>query len=265
MSDVLKIRVHGEAGWPTLIYLPGLHGDWLLVTRFRLAVAGRVRFVEFTYPDTTTWSLDDFAKAVEDKLKEQGIGHGWVLAESCGSQVGWALLASGSFRTEGVILAGGFVHHPWLGGVRLAEWLCRNAPLAWLTAIVSGYAVVARFRFKQDPEVMAALRAFKARWSESLRQAAVHRLHLIAANDPRPLARAAKLPVFHLTGVLDPVVPWWPVQRWLRRECPGWRANHIVWSADHNVLGTGTTGAVEIIFQWLGKGISTSPSQGSKL
>jgi len=64
MSDVLQIRVHGEAGLPTLIYLPGLHGDWLLVTRFRLAVAGRVRFVEFTYPHTVTWSLADFAAAV---------------------------------------------------------------------------------------------------------------------------------------------------------------------------------------------------------
>ena len=251
MSDSLQIRIHGEAALPTLIYLPGLHGDWLLVTRFRLAVAGRVRFVEFTYPNTTTWTLGDFAAAVEAKLHEHGIGRGWVLAESFGSQVAWPLLQSKQFQAEGLILAGGFVRHPWPGGVRATEWLCRRVPLAWLTAIVSGYAVVARWRFKQDPEVLAALREFKARWGEPLRQAAAHRLRLIAANDPRPIARTVTLSVFHLTGVLDPVVPWSSAQRWLRRECPGWRANRIVWTADHNVLGTGTAAAAAQILSWL--------------
>lgn len=251
MSDDLQIRVHGAAALPTLIYLPGLHGDWLLVTRFRLAVAGRVRFVEFTYPNTVTWSLADYAAAVEGKLREQGIAQGWVLAESFGSQVAWPLLQSQTFRAEGLILAGGFAKHPWLAAVRATEWLLRRLPLAWLTAIVSGYAVVARWRFKQNPEVLAALREFKARWGEPLRHAAAHRVCLIAANDPCPLARAATLPVFHLTGVLDPVVPWPPVQRWLRRECPGWRANHVVWTADHNVLGTGTARAAARILAWM--------------
>ena len=139
MSDALQIRVHGDASLPTLIYLPGLHGDWLLVTRFRLALAGRVRFVEFTYPHTVTWSLDDYAAAVEGKLREHGIASGWLLAESFGSQVAWPLLQSQSFRAEGLILAGGFARHPWLAAVRATEWLVRLAPLAWLTAIVSGY------------------------------------------------------------------------------------------------------------------------------
>lgn len=251
MSDDLQIRVHGDAALPTLIYLPGLHGDWLLVTRFRLAVAGRVRFVEFTYPNTVTWSLADYAAAVEGKLREQGIAHGWVLAESFGSQVAWPLLQSQTFLAEGLILAGGFAKHPWLAAVRATEWLLRRLPLAWLTAIVNGYAVVARWRFKQNPEVLAALREFKARWGEPLRHAAAHRVRLITANDPCPLARAATLPVFHLTGVLDPVVPWPPVQRWLRRECPGWRSNHVVWTADHNVLGTGTARAAARILAWL--------------
>lgn len=251
MSDVLQIRVHGEAAWPTLIYLPGLHGDWLLVTRFRLAVAGRVRFVEFTYPNTVTWSLADYASAVEGKLREHGIVSGWLLAESFGSQVAWPLMHSQSFRAEGLILAGGFARHPWLASVRATEWLVRRAPLPWLTAVVNGYAVVARWRFKQSPEVLGALREFKARWGEPLREAAAHRLRLIVENDPRGMAQAARGPVFHLTGVLDPVVPWWPMQRWLRRECPGWRANEVVWTADHNVLGTGTTAAARWVLDWM--------------
>ena len=251
LSDTLQIRIHGDATLPTLIYLPGLHGDWLLVTRFRLAVAGRVRFVEFTYPNTTEWSLEEYARAVAAKLIEHGITRGWLLAESFGSQVAWPLLQSQRFKADGLVLAGGFVRHPWLTAVRATEWLVRRAPLPWLTAIVSGYAVVARWRFKRNPEVLAALREFKARWSEPLRHAAAHRLRLIAANDPRRHAHAATLPVFHLTGVLDPVVPWPPVQRWLRRECPGWRGNRIVWTADHNVLGTGTSAAVRQVLDWM--------------
>jgi pimeloyl-ACP methyl ester carboxylesterase len=252
MSDVLQIRIHGEAALPTLIYLPGLHGDWLLVTRFRLAVAGRVRFVEFSYPHSVTWSVADFAAAVAEELRGHGIVKGWVLAESFGSQVAWGLLQTEGFRAEGLILAGGFVRHPWPVAVRVTEWLLRRLPLGVLTAVVSGYAVAARWRFKQDPEVMGALREFRARWGEPLRRAAAHRTHLVANNDPRPLARAVRVPVFALTGAWDPVVPWPPVRRWLRRECPGWRGSRVVWSADHNVLGTGTAAAAEQVLWWLG-------------
>ena len=78
LSDTLQIRIHGDATLPTLIYLPGLHGDWLLVTRFRLAMAGHVRFVEFTYPNTTEWSLDDYAAAVAERLREHEIGRAHV-------------------------------------------------------------------------------------------------------------------------------------------------------------------------------------------
>ena len=135
--------------------------------------------------------------------------------------------------------------------MRCAEWFCARAPLASLTTIINAYAIFARVRFKQAPTVMANVREFKTRWGEELRQAAVHRLGLIARNDPGELARQATLPVYHLTGVLDPIVPWWPAQRWLRRECPGWRAHRIVWTADHNVLSTGTRAARAQVLAWL--------------
>lgn len=251
MSDALQIRVHGDAALPTLIYLPGLHGDWTLVTAFRLAVAGRVRFVEFTYPRTLSWSLEDYADAVEAALLEHGIAQGWLLAESFGSQVAWPLMKPRPFRPDGLILAGGFVKHPLKVGVRLAERLGLGISLTWLTRMLFWYARVARLRFRHTPEVMTGLNEFLARRTELDRQAAVHRLRLIAGHDPCSIARATTAPVFHLTGVLDPVVPWLPVQRWLRRECPGWRANHIVWTADHNVLGTGTAKAAAQVFRWM--------------
>lgn len=92
-TEALQARLHGEAALPTLIYLPGLHGDWTLVSSFRAAVAGKVRFVEFTYPRTLSWTLADYADAILDALARHGIANGWLLGESFGSQVAWAVLA----------------------------------------------------------------------------------------------------------------------------------------------------------------------------
>ena len=90
--ETIQLRVHGDAALPTLIYLPGLHGDWTLVSSFRATVAGRVRFVEFTYPCRTDWTLEDYARGVVEQLAAHGITSGWMLAESFGSQVAWKIL-----------------------------------------------------------------------------------------------------------------------------------------------------------------------------
>jgi len=92
MIDDLKMRVHGDPSLPTLVYLPGMHGDWTLVSSFRAAIAGRVRFVEFTYPRTNTWSLDDYTREIERMLLAQGIESGWLLGESFGSQPAWQVV-----------------------------------------------------------------------------------------------------------------------------------------------------------------------------
>src|ERR1035441_7058215 len=52
MAEQLKMRIYGDAALPTLIYVPGLHGDCALVGSFRRAVSGKVGFVEMTYPRT---------------------------------------------------------------------------------------------------------------------------------------------------------------------------------------------------------------------
>src|ERR1035438_3914147 len=86
MEEKLQLRVHGDDSLPTLIYLPGLHGDWTLVGGFLQALDGRVRFVEITYPRTLVWSLEDYAAAIETALAQNGIASGWLLGESFGSQ-----------------------------------------------------------------------------------------------------------------------------------------------------------------------------------
>ncbi len=272
MSEELRIRIHGDASLPALIYLPGLHGDWTLVTSFRLALAGRVRFVEFTYPRTLTWSLDDYANAVEEALLSHGITRGWILAESFGSQIAWPLVQGAKregrgtmkteevssllplasyFTAEGLILAGGFVNHPFMPGVRLVESICDGVSLARLKWILSWYARVSRWRFRHAPEVVASIGEFIARRTELDMQAITHRLRLIKANDPRPIASAVEMPVFHLSGFWDPIVPWPFVRPWLRRHCPGFRAQRLVPFADHNVLGTGTAASARCVLEWM--------------
>ncbi len=254
MEEKLEMRVHGDASLPTLIYVPGLHGDWTLVGSFRHAIRGRVRFVEVTYPRTLTWSLEDYAQGVESALAQRGIVRGWLLGESFGSQVVWSLVARNQFQAEAVILAGGFVRHPMRWGVRLAERLCGGIPLGLLTHMLFGYAKVARFRYRHAPETLANIHEFIARRTEPDREAAVHRLRLIAGNDPRPVARQASVPVYALTGLVDPIVPWLFVRPWLRRHCPALRDYRIVWRADHNVLGTGAQAAAKEILRWMGAG-----------
>ena len=283
MNEELQLRLHGDASLPVLIYLPGLHGDWTLVTSFRLAMAGRARFVECTYPRTLTWSLDDYADAIEAALREQGINRGWLLGESFGSQIVWPLAQrsvaatfrlreearkSGSptqpegcgygahFHADGIVLAGGFVKHPFKFGVRAASRLCHGVSLTWLTRLLFFYAKFARFRHRQAPETLASIQEFVARRTELDKQAAVHRLRLIATNDARELVRQVRLPVYQLSGLFDPVVPWPFVRPWLKQNCPGYRGSRIIWKADHTVLATAPKAAADQVMKWMNSAAS---------
>src|ERR1700690_2994789 len=192
MEEKPQLRIHGEASLPTLVYLPGLHGDWTLIGGFRKAIGNKVRFVEFTYPRTLTWSLDDYAAAIETALAKNGITGGWLLGESYGSQVLWALVGRGKFRAQGAILAGGFVKHPLRWAVRLAEKLTGRISDAMVVRIIFAYARIARFRYRRSPETLANIGEFTSRRTGFDRRAAQHRLHLIAENDPRSIARQTR-------------------------------------------------------------------------
>ncbi|HTH46669.1 MAG TPA: alpha/beta hydrolase [Candidatus Limnocylindria bacterium] len=263
MSDRLELRVLGAAALPTLIYLPGLHGDWTLMGSFRKAIEGRVRLVEFAYPRTTAWSLDDYAQQIVTALAAQGITRGWLLAESFGSQVAWAILQAAQnatskvpqgFTAEGMILAGGFVRHPVIGGVKLARGVCAWIP-PWLLGIfLWAYPKYARFRHRQAPETLRDIDEFvRRRRVPGDREAMAHRLNLIGNAEFRELARATRLPVFSLTGFWDPIVLWWPVQTWLRRECPGWCGDRMLYRADHTVLATQPEESVKQVLEWMGQ------------
>jgi pimeloyl-ACP methyl ester carboxylesterase len=255
--DKLSIKVYGPDALPTLVYLPGLHGDWTLVSSFRSAVVGKARFVEVTYPRNTTWSLDDYASNIRQELARLGVHSGWLLAESFGSQVGWAILAcgEGTFKPQGVILAGGFVRHPTPWGVRLFRAVCAHHSPATLRFGLSAYARYARFRHRHAPETLECVREFARRRQEPIDQLAIqHRLSLISANDPRATAAATHLPVYALAGLVDPLVPTPWVWSWLRQNCPGFRGRRLILNADHNVLGTAPRKSAEQILDWVSNG-----------
>ena len=262
MSADLELRRHGDAALATLIYLPGLHGDWTLISSFRQAAEGRVHYVELTYPRTTTQSLAEVAQAVLTELATQGITHGWLLAESFGSQVAWAILQEiqtpnvkqpTRFTPDGLILAGGFVRHPVISGVRMARVVCANTPPWSLRLFLWAYSKYARLRHRRAPETLRDIAEFAVRRQiTGDREAMAHRLSLIAAADFRDLARNVLLPVFSLTGFWDPIVVWWPVRSWLRRECPGWRGDRMLFRADHTVLATQPEASVKQVLEWMG-------------
>ena len=250
MAEELQLRTYGDASLRTLIYLPGLHGDWTLIGGFRHAIGDRVRFVELTYPRTLTWSLDDYAAAVETALAKEGITRGWLLGESFSSQVVWAMVARGTFAAQGVILAGGFVKYP-----NPALWFMKKisdrASMRLLVWIIFGYAKIARFCHRRSPPALATIDDFLARRTQLDHQAAQHRLRLVAENDPRPIARRAEVPVFGLNGFFDPIVPWPRVRRWLRKNCPALRDYKVILRADHNVLNTAPKAAAKQVLCWM--------------
>lgn len=252
MAEEIQLRTHGNGARPALIYLPGLHGDWTLIGGFRNAIGDQVRFVEITYPRTLTWSLDDYAAAVETALARNGITAGWLLGESFSSQVTWAMVGRGKFTAQGLILAGGFVKYP-----NPALWFIKNISnrisSRFLIWIIFGYAKTVRFLYRRSPQTLAGLDEFIERRTELDRRAAQHRLHLITRSDPRPIARQTKVPIFGLSGFFDPIVPWPRVRRWLRKNCPALREYKVILRANHNVLNTAPDNAARQVLNWMGQ------------
>lgn len=280
MTEDLQIRVFGDASLPTLVYLPGLHGDWTLISSFRTALKERVRFVEITYPRTLTWTMDDYANAAAHSVLGRGINHTWLLAESFGSQPAWALLgkspafdlerealargesssaalAAASFQVEGLILAAGFVRHPLPHGPLMLGWMGKATPKRLQRLTLRIIAWFFRVRRRRSPEALKDLKEFLARRTDLDREAMRHRLRLISRYDPRPIARRNRVPVYCLGGLFDPLVPWPLVPGWLRRNCPGYRGAKTIWLADHNVLASSPTAAAEQVLRWMNIG---SPS-----
>jgi len=253
----ISLRIHGSAELPTLIYLPGIHGDWTLIASLRQALGGQVRFVEITYPRTTSWTLEDYARSIETALSDAGITGGWLLGESFGSQPAWELIrhqqsGESNLNCQGLILAGGFVKHPWPWGAKFLRSVTAATPRWLLRLLLAGYSRYARFRHRHAPETLADIDQFvENRLHPDDPGAMIQRYTIIVESDLRPVARTASLPVFHLTGLLDPIVPWPLTGGWLKQNCPALRDSRLIKAADHNVLATAPARSGELVLSWM--------------
>jgi pimeloyl-ACP methyl ester carboxylesterase len=245
---------------PTLIYLPGIHGDWTLAGRFRRALGDRAGFVEFNYPRSLQWNLEDYADAVVEALEARGINHGWLIGESFSSQVAWAIGArqtqaarvAGAFVIDGVILAGGFVRYPYDWEVRAGIWSHDHLPDACWRFGFSCLVHSARWLAGNDPAIAEDVVEFVARRTPEDLRIIRRRMEILLERDLRPAACAARMPVYQLTARGDFIVPWGPVRRWLRAACPGYRSTRVVPFSSHSVLFSRPALSVEQILVWVG-------------
>ena len=115
------------------------------------------------------------------------------------------------------------------------------------------YGLYAGFKHRNSPETLATVREFIARRTPEDFGVMRARIRLIEGNDPGAVARGVKVPVHALAGWLDLIVPWWRVNRWLRRNCVGFAWSKVILGADHTVLATAPEKAVEWVRKWAGE------------
>ena len=245
MTETISAFIDGPEDRPTLIYVPGIQGDCTLIPALRRALGNDVYWVELTYPQTTGWTLERYASELLECLRQRGIKRGWLLGESFGSQVVFSVVGQCSldgknpfFEVEGIVLAGGFVRHPFVPGVHLARILTQYTPAFLLKLLLHIWKFCSQIRVGDDPVRQKSILDFVARRTEEDLQAWVHRLRLISAARLGEVAARSTIPLFAIAGFWDPVVVWPPVRWWLRQHCRGYRKWKTVWSADHTVLFT---------------------------
>jgi len=185
------------------------------------------------------------------------------VGESFGSQIAWAMLDMGiqanddsCFNAEGLVLAGGFVKHPWKWGPGVLRRISQVVPTPLYRAGLITFGSLACLYYHNQPELLRSINEFTERRTELDRQAMRHRLTLLDRFDPREIARQIRLPVYYLGGLADPLVPWFQVKHWLRRNCPGYKGGRILWWAGHNVLHTSPAYAAALLLQWMKMSLS---------
>ncbi|MGC8742870.1 MAG: alpha/beta fold hydrolase [Verrucomicrobiia bacterium] len=255
MEDDVKIFINDPDKSPTLVYLPGIHGDASLVREFKKYVAGKLRFIEIEYGRNPDWEIQNYADRIEAALKRCGVDECYLLAESFGSQVMWAIMSKPrSFKVKGIILAGGFVRHPFISGVKIAKAVTKILSLRMIELYLRSYIWICKLLFRKEHRDKQVLNEFKRnRIDDADRRAIIKRYELIIKNDHRTVAKTVQAPVYFLAGRWDYIiVPRGPVLRWLRKNSPSFCDYKIIDGADHPVLANAPESSAKQILQWLG-------------
>ncbi len=155
------------------------------------------------------------------------------------------------FAPTGIVLAGGFVKHPWPWGPNALRRMGTLIPHRAKKLFLKSYKLYAGLRHRNAAETLAGVDEFIARRNALDQMAMHHRLQLLDEYDPRPVAQRTTIPIHYLAGFIDPLVPYPLVRSWLGKNCPGYRGGKTFWRADHNVLATAPQAAAKTILQWL--------------
>lgn len=243
------VQIQGTPDLPTLVYLPGMHGHWSFAHALRKKLEGKVRLVELAYPSVITWTVQDYARSVQQALAGAGVTRAWLLAESFGSQIAWELsVPKDGFVWDGLILDGGFIRHPLPWGARFLAWALRRAPKT--TGGFLGLVAVPFMRKIMKDVPMEDRKRFP--FNNRNRASMIARLYLIATHDPRPLARRTSIPVYAIAGFWDILVPFPLVFRWLRKNCLALSDSRILWSADHATIMSSPEPTANLVQKWMG-------------
>ncbi|MGB9602610.1 MAG: alpha/beta fold hydrolase, partial [Limisphaerales bacterium] len=161
MDESVKIYINDPDKFPILVYLPGIHGDASLVGEFKKHIAGKVRFIEIEYPKNPDWEIQDYASAIESALLQCGVDECYLLAESFGSQVAWGLMSKHrAFKVNGIILAGGFVRHPFIPGVKIVKTLTGILSLRMIELWLKFYVWICKLFFRKERRDKKILKDF---------------------------------------------------------------------------------------------------------
>ena len=60
------------------------------------------------------------------------------------------------------------------------------------------------------------------------------------------------MPIYAITGLIDPIVPWIFVRQWLKKNCRELRDYKVITLSDHNVLGNSAEKSAEQVLKWMG-------------
>lgn len=107
------------------------------------------------------------------------------------------------------------------------------------------------FRKKKAVEQPVPEQFVRNRLDDADRLAIIARYELIIRNDYRSVASKTSVPVYFLAGKWDFIVPWQPVLKWLKKNCPGFKGYKILSSADHPVLSVAPEESAKQILEWI--------------
>ncbi|MCL5271004.1 MAG: alpha/beta hydrolase [bacterium] len=243
-----------HSGAPTVVYLPGVHGDWTPLGWLRPHLARATRLVETAYPRQAEWTLVDHAASLARLIGRLDGRPVHVLAESFGSLVGWQFALDYPGCAASLILAGGFTRPPHPFQVGAARAGLRLVPRRVFEKGMDLYlARVAHYAGAPVPGLDGATPPFAAVRGRRGRRALMNRLRLIQHADFRGRLNEIGMPVAYLGGAADRIVPvreevavlervLAPVCRFRSRIIPG---------APHPILPACAREAARFVMEWI--------------